>query len=64
MPWNTPLGRGLSRGCMKRIVVSFDDETFEVIRQRAATHRTSFAEQVRQLVEWGLEDVQCAADPH
>lgn len=38
-----------------RIVVSFDDETFSEIRQRAVQRGTSFAEQVRQLVEWGLE---------
>jgi hypothetical protein len=38
-----------------RIVVSFDDETFAVIRKRAIQRGTSFAEQVRQLVEWGLE---------
>ncbi len=38
-----------------RIVVSFDDETFATIRQRALDNGTSFAEQVRQLCEWGLE---------
>lgn len=51
------VGRGLAdRGGLKRIVVAFDDETFEVIRDRAVKAQTSFAEQVRQLVEWGLED--------
>lgn len=38
-----------------RIVVSFDDETFETIRNRAIQRGTSFAEQVRQLCEWGME---------
>ncbi len=38
-----------------RIVVSFDDETFATIRQRALDDGTSFAEQVRLLCEWGLE---------
>lgn len=36
-------------------VVSFDAEDFETIRPRAIKHGTSFAEQVRILVEWGLE---------
>jgi hypothetical protein len=33
----------------------FDPETFEAIRTRAVREQTSFAEQVRTLVEWGLE---------
>lgn len=40
----------------KRVVVSFDDETFDQIRRRAVNENTSFAEQVRVLVEWGLMD--------
>lgn len=40
---------------MKRCVVAFDDETFAAIRLRAIRAGTSFAEQVRQLCEWGLE---------
>lgn len=39
----------------KQVVVRFDIETFNQIRDRAVDGRTSFAEQVRQLVEWGLE---------
>ncbi|KKN17941.1 hypothetical protein LCGC14_0960870 [marine sediment metagenome] len=35
--------------------VRFDPETFEEIRRRAIKEGTSFAEQVRILVEWGLE---------
>lgn len=38
-----------------QIVVRFDRETFDQIRGRAVAQHTSFAEQVRQLVEWGLE---------
>jgi hypothetical protein len=38
-----------------QVVVSFDHDDFEVIRQRAIAQNTSFAEQVRILVEWGLE---------
>lgn len=38
-----------------RIVVSFDQETFEQIGKLAARGEMSFAEQVRILVEWGLD---------
>lgn len=38
-----------------RIVVEFDDEVFARIYARAVRERTSFAEQVRLLCEWGLE---------
>lgn len=44
--------------CVRRIVVSFDDETFEEIRQLAVEADTSFAEQVRVLVELGMETVK------
>lgn len=46
--------------CIRRIVVSFDDETFEEIRQRAVKAGTSFAEQVRLLVEFGMESAEFA----
>ena len=36
-------------------VVRLDDETFGQIRERAIREGTSFAEQIRLLVEWGLE---------
>jgi hypothetical protein len=39
----------------KRIVILFDHETFKQINDRATVADTSFAEQVRLLVEWGLE---------
>ena len=38
------------------IVCYFDPETFEAIRERALRAGTSFGEQVRCLVEWGLEE--------
>lgn len=41
-----------------QIVVAFDPETFGEIRERAISCNTSFAEQVRLLVEWGLLDAQ------
>jgi hypothetical protein len=50
------VGKGINdRSAARRIVICFDDETFETIRQRAIGAETSFAEQVRLLVEWGLE---------
>lgn len=52
------IGRGSiqpGRRHQRRIVIGFDDETFAEIRQRAERERTSFGEQVRNLVEWGLE---------
>lgn len=48
---------GLRKGAMVRVVVSFDEETFDQIRSRALAEHSSFAEQVRVLVEFGLEDV-------
>lgn len=56
MPREAEPGKGWTRGDeMKRIVVSFDAETFDQIRTRAVAKGTSFAEQVRILTEWGLE---------
>lgn len=51
------LGRGSISGKrnLRRIVIGFDDETFAQIRQRATREKSSFAEQVRLLTEWGLE---------
>lgn len=45
---------GLRKGVMKRVVVSFDDETFDAIAARAVAGGMSFAASVRELVEWGL----------
>jgi hypothetical protein len=36
----------------------YDDETFAQIEARAAKHNTSFGEQVRLLVEWGLQTAE------
>lgn len=40
----------------RRILITFDDETFTQISDLAEYHQTSFAEIVRQLVETALED--------
>lgn len=42
-------------------VCSFDHETFATVRALAIKNGTSFAEQVRLLVEWGLEAVVTAS---
>lgn len=48
-------GSRLRSSSVKRIPCQFDDQTFSQIRDRAEKEQTSFAEQVRQLVEFGLE---------
>lgn len=40
---------------VKRLSTSFDDETFGQVRGLAIAQGTSCSEQVRQLVEFGLE---------
>jgi hypothetical protein len=47
---------------LRRIVVAFDEETFGEVRTRAVDGKTSFAEQVRLLVEWGLMQESMPAD--
>lgn len=46
--------RGQNPGESRRIMISFDLETFEEIRARALKEHTGFATQVRLLCEWGL----------
>lgn len=40
---------------VRRLSTSFDDETFGQVRELALEQGTSCSEQVRQLVEFGLE---------
>lgn len=40
---------------VKRLATSFDDTTFDQVRQLALEQGTSCSEQIRQLVEFGLE---------
>lgn len=42
--------------------VRFDEETFERIRGLAIEAQTGIAEQIRLLVEWGLEEYDAAQD--
>ena len=53
--WRVP-GRG-SQPSGRRIAIGFDDETFSDVRALALADGVSFAEKIRQLVEWGLEAV-------
>jgi hypothetical protein len=50
-----PVAVGCMRKGMLKVVCAFDPETFEQIRNRAIKEGTSFAEQVRTLVEWGID---------
>ena len=54
--WKNP-GVGFTRhnGAQQRIIIGLDPETFMQVRRRAKAAGTSFAEQVRVLVEFGLE---------
>lgn len=48
-----------TKQCNKRhIAIAFDVDVFNEIRSRAQKEGTSFAEQVRLLVEWGLESAE------
>lgn len=51
------VARGVAYGPdRRRIIIEFDNEMFDEIRQRAIKHHTTFAEQVRTLVQWGLDE--------
>lgn len=53
-PWKKQ-AVGYRQGAHIKIVCAFDDEMFAEVRSRAVSAGTSVAEQVRLLVEWGLE---------
>lgn len=57
--FNNP-GDGYKRAQVgvRRIVVSFDEETFLQVRARAVAAGVSFASSVRELVEWGLMEAE------
>lgn len=46
---------GIPHGTYLQVSIRLDVETFQTIRARAWREQTSVAEQVRLLVEWGLE---------
>ena len=39
----------------KQVVVKMDGDQFDFIRKRAIRENTSVAEQIRNLIEWGIE---------
>jgi hypothetical protein len=47
--------KGVLRSGRRQLVVRLDDDQFEEVRSRAERCGTSVAEQVRLLIEWGLE---------
>lgn len=52
--------RPVAKGCRSqtgrvKVVVAFDEETFDQIHNLAVKQGTSFAEQVRILTTWGME---------
>lgn len=51
----THQAKGFRRGNHVKLVCAIDPETFEEIRARAVQQQTSVAEQVRILIEFGLE---------
>lgn len=57
--WKDP-GKGISRsdGGLRRIVTGFDPETFDQVRDLAKKSGVSFSEKVRELVEFGLNDIE------
>jgi hypothetical protein len=46
----------------KRIMIAFDDETFDEIADRAQAANHSFNAEVRELVEIGLETIKQSAN--
>lgn len=57
--WDTPTEKqaiGIRNGKHMKIVCAFDIETWQDVRSRAAKKKISVAEQVRRLVEIGLEE--------
>lgn len=48
-------GVGYPRDGCKQIAIRFDVDTFDQVKALALKDGVSFAEKVRQLVEWGLE---------
>lgn len=51
-----PVARGVRKGDGTiAVVVHLPDDTFNEVRERAIAEGTSWGEQARTLIEWGLE---------
>ena len=46
----------------RSVTIRLDDETFDQINKLALEERTSFGEQVRLLIEWGLMESNAEKD--
>lgn len=49
---------GTKVGNKRQLIVRVDDDTFEEIAELAAAENVSVAEQIRVLIEFGLESVK------
>lgn len=54
------LARGVARGGRRQCVIKMDQDQFEEVRALAEAEGISMAQQLRLLIEWGLE---AASDP-
>lgn len=59
-----PLKSGVGRGYVRRtgrrqVSTLIDDDTLDRLHARAKAEETSLCEQIRLMVEWGLEAAEC-----
>lgn len=54
MPKGVAKGVLLANG-QRQVVIKMDQDQFDEVRELAAREGTSLAEQLRNLIEWGLE---------
>jgi len=52
-----PTMNGVKHGTMRAICCAFPADMFVTIQQMALKDGVSFAEQVRTIIEWGLETI-------
>lgn len=50
-------GKGKKSYHMRAIYCHFPQEMFDTIRKMAVENNSSFSEQVRTIIEWGLETI-------
>ena len=54
------VGEGTVKGQMRRFHVGLDPDTYEYLRYRAMKAGRSFSEEVRLVIEWGLDSANTA----
>jgi hypothetical protein len=52
---STGPAKGVARGAQRQVVIKMMRDQFDQVRNRAIREKTSVAEQIRLLIEWGLE---------